>query len=363
MNHFLRSWPLLLLLLPAVAGCGVRSSPTLPAVVASAASTPSPPPKPADPPRLPPMVEENQTFVTVNGIPQYKIGPGDVLDVLLTKELAQERLSVTVRATGKVTIGFFEVTVGGLTPERAAEEIRQILAPSYKQLAVEVMVKEYESKAVSVLGEVTGKGGRFPLKRKTGLLDLLAQAGGPTQEADLRKVRLLRQDGHSYTISLFRLLSDGDRFRDVTLDAGDVVYVPARGPDEENQVFVLGEVKNPGAYRFRPNMRLSQALALAGGIKNSAALSSARVIRADLSNPAADLSNLQALEVDFESVINGRDHTQDLPLHTNDVVVVPRNAIGNWNAFLAQLKPTLQFLTLPLQPFTQYLLLQKLLED
>ena len=354
MSRLLRLWPFLFLLLLGVAGCAAQASPIHPAVVPSAASPPSPPAEDAEPVLLPPAVAENRTFVTIDGVPRYRIGSGDVLDILLTRELAQDRVSAAVRANGKVIIGFFEATVAGLTTDQAEREIQQVLAPTHKQLTVQVMIKEYASKTVSVLGEVH-KLGLFPLKGKTNLVDLLAEAGGPTGNADLRAIRLLRLDGESYTIDLFRLVSEGKRFRDVVLDAGDVVLVPSRTPGEEKKVFVLGEVKSPGAYPLTPNLRLSHVLAMAGGPTGAAALESARVIRGALRSP-------QIVDVDVASVIKAGDRSQDIMLQTNDLLVVPRDRIGDWNAFLAQLRPTLEFLSLPLQPFSQYLLIRELIK-
>jgi hypothetical protein len=68
------------------------------------------------------------------------------------------------------------------------------------------------------------------------------------------------------------------------------------------------------------------------------------------------------VDVDVVSVIKAGDRSQDIMLQTNDLLVVPRDRIGDWNAFLAQLRPTLEFLSLPLQPFSQYLLIRELIK-
>jgi len=290
---------------------------------------------------LPQPVTENQTFVTLNGVPQYKIGPGDLVEILLTRGLAQERQTAAVKANGMVSVAFLEAKVGGRTTDQAAEEIRRILSPFYRQLSVEVLVREYNSKRGAVLGAVGGKAGSFPLKGRTTLLDLLAEAGGPAPNANLERVRVLRQDGGSLAVNLFHLLSDGHAIRDFVLDAGDVVFIPPRGPADEKKVFVLGEVKTPGAFPLMPDMRLSQALAQAGGPTAVAVLRSARIVRGSLNNP-------RVVEVDFRQVIEQGDQSQDIPLQANDLVLLPRSPIGNWNAFLAKLRPTLEFLALPL---------------
>jgi len=299
---------------------------------------------------LPPVVQENESFVTIDGVTWYRIGSADVLDVVLAKELAQDRHATEVKSNGKVTLGFFEVRVAGLTTEQAGHEIHRILAPSYRELHVEVSVKEYRSKVVTVLGGAK-KDGRFALRGKTSLMDVIAEAGGPDPQTDLRAVRLLRRDGRVYTIDLLRLVAD-TQMRELIVDAGDVLFMSSR---EDVRVFLLGDVERPGAYPYIPNMRLTQAMALAGGAKETAAIESARVIRGDLRNP-------QVLQVDFRKALGGQADTEDFALERNDLIVVPRSRIGDWNAFIAKLRPTIEALSLAASPFTQYLLLKELVK-
>lgn len=332
----------------ALAGCATSSTP--PPITTAA----SPPPAAAEPARLPPVVQENATFVTIDGRAAYRIGPGDVLDVLLAKDLASDRVPAEVTSGGRVTVGFSDIAVDGLTAEQAADEIHRALAPTHRALTVTVTVKEYRSKTVAVIGEVQNNT-QVVLRGRTTLVDLLVTAGGPRPEADLREVRLVRRNGETYSIDLLRLVSEGQRLRELVLDAGDVIFVPGRRT-EDQKVFLLGEVQAPGAYPLIPNMRLSHALALAGGPKDTALLDSARVIRGDLRDP-------QVVQVDFERALVGTDRAQDLVLERNDLIVVPRSRIANWNAFLAKLKPSLEFMSLPLAPFGQYLLLRELIRN
>ena len=348
-----------LLLAVLLVGCATQSPPIPGAGVSIpiAHSLPqAPDPETVEESPLPPPVKENQTFVTIDGVPWYKIGPGDVLEILLTRRLIQEKQTVAVKANGMVTVAFLEAKVAGLTTEQAAEEIRRILSPFYKEISVEVLVKEYNSKKVTILGALGGGAGGggiiLPLKGRKTILELLAEAGGPHPLADLQRVRVLRLDGSMLTVNLFRLLAEAPLEQAFVLDAGDVVFIPAREPRVEKKVFVLGEVRNPGAFPLIPNMRLSQALALAGGPTEVAVLESARIIRGGLSNP-------QVVGVNFRKVIEQGDPSQDLPLHADDLIVLPRSGIANWNAFLAKLRPTLEFLTLPLQPFVQFLLIRE----
>lgn len=349
-------WLVAVLLLPG-AGCAGRPAPVAPAATGAVAAEPGAPAEATEGPSLPLPVTENQTFVTLNGVPQYKIGPSDVLEILLTRGVTQERQTAVVKANGMVTVVFLEAKVAGLTTEQAAEELRQRLSHFYRQLSVEVLVKEYNSKKVTVLGATGGKAGTFPLKGKMTFLDLLAEAGGPAPTADLERVQLSRPDGSAFTINFFRLLFEGKVIRNLVMDAGDVVFVPARGPGEEKKIFVLGEVKNPGAYPFVPNMRLSQAFGSAGGATPDGLLDHSRIVRGELKSPQVTAVNLRRL-------IEGGDRSQDLLLQPNDIVFVPKSPIANFNAFLAKLRPSIEFLTLPFQPLVQLLLIRdSLLRD
>lgn len=348
-------------------GCATKVPPVKPVTVASPPQVASPqgvaPPQaaasPQDVPLLSPPVMENQSFVTIAGVPQYKIGPGDILEILVTRGAAQETQVVTVRASGAVSVASIEAKVGGQTPEQAAAEIRRALSPLYRQLDVEVLVKEYNSKKVSVLGAVAGKPGTVPLRGRTTLLELLAEVGGPAPGADLERIRLVHSSGPALTIDLNQIL-ESPGAQGLVLDAGDIVLIPQRATAvsvasaEQPKVFIIGEVRAPGAVPYLPNMRLYQALTLAGGPTDLAVLESARIIR-------GDLLNAQVLEADFRRVIEEGDRTQDLPLLPNDFIVLPRQRIGNWNVFLAKLRPTFEFITTPLQPVVQYLLLQDLI--
>ena len=109
----------------------------------------------------------------------------------------------------------------------------------------------------------------------------------------------------------------------------------------EKKVFILGEVKNPGVYNLSAGLTLLQALTMAGGYKNTAVLKDMRIIRGDLDNP-------KLIRVNMQRAANGKD-VKDVLLAQNDVVFVPRSAIGDWNNFInLYIRPTMEVLSLPL---------------
>jgi polysaccharide export outer membrane protein len=109
----------------------------------------------------------------------------------------------------------------------------------------------------------------------------------------------------------------------------------------EKKVIVLGEVEKPGVYNFSAGMTTVQAVALAGGFKNTAVLSDTRIVRGNLDHP-------ELIQVDLHKTAKGKD-TKDILLAQNDVIFVPRSTIGDWNNFInLYLRPTLEVISLPL---------------
>lgn len=331
----------------------MRPAAEVPPPPAAPAAAQGPPPAAPAPAMVPLAVTENRAFVTVHGVPLYRIGPGDVLDVVVTRGLTQDRQTVTVRSDGTLSIGLATAKADGATVEQAADRLREGLALYYRDPRVEVGVKEHQSKRVTLLGALAatpgrGAGGVFPLTGRNTLSELLARAGGAAPNADLQRVQLTRADGSRFTVNFFRLVSEGELRQDVILDAGDTIFIPALptvapaapgAPPDPPRVFVFGEVRSPGAYTFTPHMRVAQAMAMAGGIGDAGLPESVRVIR-------GNLDQAEIIEVNFEKLLNEGDRRQDLALQANDIVVVPRTGVGNWNAFLAKIRPTLEFLTL-----------------
>ena len=131
------------------------------------------------------------------------------------------------------------------------------------------------------------------------------------------------------------------------MDAGDVVFVPERVAGEERQVFLIGEVKKPGPVPLFPSMTLAQLIGQAGGWTDYARFHEARVIRGNLNNP-------EVISIDLARLLLEGDRRIDQFLRPNDVVFVPRTPIGDWNALMAQIRPTLEIIVLSLQPVVLY---------
>lgn len=93
------------------------------------------------------------------------------------------------------------------------------------------------------------------------------------------------------------------------------------------QVYVLGEVNNPGGFPLQREMNVFQALATAGGHKETAKLGSVIILR------RAEKNGVQAFKLDLNRALKDRDEA-GLLVQAQDVIYVPKTFVSNVNTFL-----------------------------
>ena len=191
----------------------------------------------------------------------YRLGAGDLLRVSVfgSPELSGE---VRVTESGNITYPLIgQVPVAGKSPA----QVEALLVSAFteggylKQPQVSVLVMEYRSQKVSVMGHVT-KPGQYSLQQSSRVLDVLAEAGGPLREEAADSATLMRKDGSKASIDLVALFQ-GDPAQNHAVGGGDTVYVP-RAP----QFYVYGEVQRPGMYKLERGMTVSRAITAGGGL-------------------------------------------------------------------------------------------------
>lgn len=168
--------------------------------------------------KLPPPVESTT------------VGPDDVfvLRIVGEKDLPEE---YQVASDGTVDLPYIHrVSVSGLEPHEIARAVRDRLveAKILRDPSVVVMIKEYRSKKITVLGQVQ-KPGSFPLTSGLTLLQAVSLSGGFTSIAKTNQVRLTRKlkDGSKTVVLSVDSITEGSS-PDVPLQAGDVLYISER---------------------------------------------------------------------------------------------------------------------------------------
>ena len=158
----------------------------------------------------------------------YKIGPEDVLDIAVWNNTAISR-TVPVRPDGKISLPLLnEVQATGLTPPELRDVLTKRLADYIPSPEVSIIVREVHSFKVSVLGEIKTPG-RYELKSRATVLDVLAQAGPFSDFASRGRIFVLRLNGTGTKRIPFNynkvIASDGGH-ENFFLQPGDIIVVP-----------------------------------------------------------------------------------------------------------------------------------------
>jgi protein involved in polysaccharide export with SLBB domain len=97
------------------------------------------------------------------------------------------------------------------------------------------------------------------------------------------------------------------------------------------RVFVDGEVGRPGLVPLVGLTTTLQAIAQAGGLKESARASQILIIRR-----GAEVNRPMAIQVDLRKARDGSDLNRDIALEPFDIVFVPRSRVANVNVWMDQ---------------------------
>jgi len=192
-----------------------------------------------------------------------QIEPGDEINIQVYGQ-PDMTSNTYVSDTGEVRVALAgAVHIAGLSPALAAQRIETALRDGHYLLNPHVTITISSDRRISVIGEVKNPG-RYTLDANATVLDLLASAGGTTNEAS-DNIYVLRREASGETtrlpVNLRGLLDESQPVAPVRLRPGDSVLVPRAA-----QFRIYGEVKNPSTYRLQTGMRVFEALALAGGV-------------------------------------------------------------------------------------------------
>lgn len=303
-------------------------------------------------------VKENATFLEIGGVPEYRVGPMDVLEI---SSLVGEKVStttITVDARGRISYSFLDdIQVAGLTSSEIDELLTRKLGGYVRHPRVRVLVKEFNSKNATIAGEFSilrattygsrAASGRISLKGRTTLMDLIASGGGYTVDADIKNAKLIRQ-GRSYLINVYDIIERGDEAQNVIIDDGDVLNIPEL-PRFGERVYVMGEVNGQGIYPLKDAQDLLAAIALAGNTTRTAKEDNTLIVRGYEPGkpPLVMMANLKRL-------FRQADLSQNIRLKDGDLVYVPAKQIKDVNDWIINMTPVLNVLLWPGEFAQQY---------
>jgi polysaccharide export outer membrane protein len=226
--------------------------------------------------------------VTQSTQDDYIIGVQDSVNVTVW-ENADLTGKFTVQTDGAITLPLVgRVKAAGLSVRGFETQLTRALADGFLiEPRVAVTLDASRGRRVFIFGAVSSPGA-YALPDGQTLIEALVRAGyasasqvvvvrpthpsGPTLPENAGDAQVIR-------VNLKELEKDveqGSLARNIALQDGDTIFIPRSDP---TRIFITGQVRNPGAYSITENAAVLQALALAGGLTESAAINRLRIMR------------------------------------------------------------------------------------
>jgi polysaccharide biosynthesis/export protein len=284
-----------------------------------------------------------QKTATPERIPGYVLGADDqiIIRAFQADEISDKPFGIA--GDGYVNLPLVgRVRAAGLRIDQLESELTAKLGTYIQNPQVTVLISDYRSQPISVVGAVNNPG-VIQLKGRKNLVEVIALAGGLrpdagnvvaiTRELSNGRIALANAtDDPSGRISVARVnlrkVMDAQAPEDnLVIETNDVVTVP-----RAQMVYVVGEVQKPGGYVLneRDTVSVLQVVSLAGGLTPNAASTKSMILRSDSGKSA----RVEA-PINLRNILGGK--APDVPLHEDEILFVPNSISKSARAKAAQL--------------------------
>lgn len=194
-------------------------------------------------------------------------------------------------------------------------------------------VRQSKDNSIYIMGAV-GAPGRYTFNSELAFLDILTAANGPTADADLQHVKVVRRhlpQASSEEFNLALYLKTGDETILPQVQAGDTIYVPSKNASwlersQKDVVKVIGAVNKPGRYSFSDEMSVLDLIAEAGGTTGSAYIERVIIVNSRQERRAVSFDMLAYLKAPQDS---------ELPvIRPGDTLYIPDKTDSDWVVFM-----------------------------
>ncbi len=257
----------------------------------------------------------------------YLIGVGDQLDIYVYPGEEFSKL-VTVGDDGEMTMPIIgKMKVSGLTVKQLTENLTKEIKRYVANPQVTITVRKFGKPSQIYLTGLVLRPGTYPYREGLMFLELISLAGGPLERANIENIKITRGTERNVIYV--------DMRKDARLEPGDIIEVTKLEAIPPLQI--LGQVRSPGKYDYRKNIKLLEAITLAGGFTDNADLKNVRVHRS--------VPNPTTIKIDMNEVLLKGEMQKDVTLQGGDVVYVPKTGIAWWNWFIDNVAPTLTLIS------------------
>ncbi|MDC3179113.1 SLBB domain-containing protein, partial [Flavobacteriales bacterium] len=209
----------------------------------------------------------------------YILGPGDKIFIDIYGE-SEAYYQVEVNPEGDALLeNIGPVNLNGLKLSDAKNRLKSKLNNIYSGISngktsINISVGIPRAIRINIAGEVQLPG-TYNFSAFNTLYNALYVAGGITEDASLRDIRLYRNNKLISSVDVYNFLKSGDMSSNVRLDNGDLILVGTY----KNRVTIKGNVITPGRFEFKKDESLQDLIDYAGGFKEDAYKKSIKITR------------------------------------------------------------------------------------
>ncbi len=286
-------------------------------------------------PQAPGPVFSQPLSVDTQGIKNYLLGPGDVLDVRVLFQSDMNAMA-EVDSDGNISsLPFLETPI--IAKCRSEKEVQRDVAKAYakylKNPQVSVRITEKKSRPPATVTGAVRQPTRVIMLRRVRLNELIAAAEGFTERAsgtiqilhteplmcplpgEEAQAKPFDEDNAPRELVKIAALKAGSPQANPVIRPGDYITVTEAEP-----VYVTGSVFTPQAIYLTDNLTVSRALATVGGATKEAKTSDVQILRL---KPGAQAP--EVIHVDYAAI--RKNQKPDVLLQPFDQIDVPEAGV------------------------------------
>ena len=176
---------------------------------------------------------------------------------------------------------------------------------------------------VEIMGKVL-KPGKYEINNNESFNDLLQFCGGfKTNASSTIEIRRIlnrnqrKSDDNAVNFSYYKNVDN------IILSDGDLITVP-KIKNVNAQIYISGQVKNPGRYEYVDSMKIYDVLQLAGGINDPEYLKSVNLNKIDVTRRDNKTNFSNVISLDIKKIIQ-KDEVENIYLNNHDQITVYPN--------------------------------------
>lgn len=299
-------------------------------------------------------------LLSSSGYAAYEIGTGDVLEVRFWQE-PDLNAQVRVAQDGTISLDVIgEIQAAGKTTEELQTDIVRQISRLNKNISQAIVrVVQYNYNYVYVTGQVANPG-KLTFEQIPGLWEIINEAGGATDAADLSRVTIIRggdkDGGQVQIVNVAQAIANGTLDQLPKITRMDRIDVPqslmglptqplGRTSEQRNVVYVMGAVTQPGPIQFEEDLDVMEAVALAGGPTPDAEIEKTKVI-------TKDGFYAQSLHFDLKKYSEA-GHPVRYTIKKEDAIFIPHRKAGFWDSGIQKIAVGLGIITSALLIYDQ----------